>query len=67
MTMGNWHGTGYIVTNPKTGTGAYMISGGLNGGSTTDDVTFAYMMDIGFSIWDIVEVLKRQGIIASQR
>lgn len=57
VTMGNWHGTGYIVTNPETGTGAYMISGGLNGGSTTDDVTLAYMVDIGFSIWDMAEAL----------
>ncbi len=55
--MGNWHGTGYIVTNPDTGAGAYMISGGLNGGSTTDDVTLAYMVDIGFSIWDMAEAI----------
>jgi hypothetical protein len=27
-----WIGCGYIITNPNTGTGAYMISGGLNGG-----------------------------------
>ena len=35
ITMGDWHGTGYIVTNPETGAGAYMIFGGLNGGSTS--------------------------------
>ena len=57
VTVGNWHGTGYIVTNPETGTGAYMISGELNGGSTTDDVTLAYMVDIGFSIWDMAEAI----------
>ena len=57
VTMGDWHGTGYIVTNPETGTGAYMISGELNGGSTTDDVTLAYMVDIGFSIWDMAEAI----------
>ncbi len=34
ITIGNWTGTGYIVTNPETGAGEYMISGGLNGGST---------------------------------
>ncbi len=34
VTMGDWSGTGYIVTNPATGVGEYMISGGLNGGST---------------------------------
>ncbi len=32
VTMGDWTGTGYIVTNPETGEGSYMISGGYNGG-----------------------------------
>ena len=27
-----WHGTGYIITDTATGAGAYMISGGFNGG-----------------------------------
>ncbi len=31
MQINDWIGTGYIVTNPETGTGAYMISGGLAG------------------------------------
>ena len=29
----NWTGVGYIVLDPETGAGAYMISGGLAGGS----------------------------------
>lgn len=29
---GWWTGTGYVVTNPTTGAGAYMISGGYAGG-----------------------------------
>ena len=33
MTIGSWSGTGYMVIDPETGAGAYMISGGLNGGS----------------------------------
>lgn len=33
VTIGDWHGIGYIVTNPATGVGEYMISGGLNGGA----------------------------------
>lgn len=57
ITMGDWYGTGYIVTNPETGAGAYMISGGLNGGSVTEDVTLAYLVDIGFSIWDMAEAI----------
>lgn len=28
----NWQGSGYIIIDPNTGSGAYMISGGLNGG-----------------------------------
>jgi transglutaminase-like putative cysteine protease len=33
---GNWRGLGYIVIDPETGAGAYLIDGGFNGG--TDDV-----------------------------
>ena len=33
MTIGSWSGTGYMVIDPETGAGAYMISGGLNGGA----------------------------------
>lgn len=32
---GNWRGLGYIVIDPETGAGAYLIDGGFNGG--TDD------------------------------
>ncbi len=56
MTMGDWSGTGYIVTNPETGAGAYMISGGLNGGAASEEVTLAYMVDVGFSLWDMAEI-----------
>jgi len=28
-----WSGTGYIVADPATGAGAYLLNGGLNGGS----------------------------------
>ncbi len=31
----DWIGAGYIIRNPVTGAGAYMISGGLAGGSST--------------------------------
>jgi len=27
-----WSGAGYIITDPRTGSGAYKISGGVNGG-----------------------------------
>ena len=35
VTIGSWSGSGYIVLDPKSGAGAYMISGGLNGGSSS--------------------------------
>jgi hypothetical protein len=31
----DWVGAGYIIRNPQTGAGAYMISGGIAGGSST--------------------------------
>ena len=33
ITMGGWTGAGYIILDPTSGSGAYRISGGLNGGS----------------------------------
>ena len=34
ITLNGWSGTGYIILDPNTGAGAYMIGGGLDGGST---------------------------------
>ncbi|MBI5075876.1 MAG: transglutaminase domain-containing protein [Nitrospirae bacterium] len=31
ITFNGWTGCGYIITDPNTGAGAYMISGGMNG------------------------------------
>jgi len=33
ITFNDWKGCGYIIINPDTGSGAYMISGGLSGGA----------------------------------
>lgn len=46
ITMGQWHGTGYIVTNLATGAGEYIISGGLNGGITATEVNITYILNI---------------------
>jgi len=35
----DWKGVGYVVLDPITGTGAYMISGGLAGGGTAKILT----------------------------
>lgn len=32
INFNGWNGCGYIITNPETGAGGYMISGGTNGG-----------------------------------
>jgi len=37
VSVPGWSGAGYIVIDPKTGDGAYLISGGTNGGFTTMD------------------------------
>ncbi|NIE95935.1 hypothetical protein F3J02_05510 [Acinetobacter sp. Tr-809] len=33
VNFNGWSGSGYIITDPNNGSGAYMISGGLNGGA----------------------------------
>ncbi|MFQ5814373.1 MAG: hypothetical protein ACE5I2_14445, partial [Anaerolineae bacterium] len=32
----NWNGVGYIILDPQTGAGAYLISGGIAGGATVE-------------------------------
>lgn len=39
INFNGWSGSGYILTDPNTGSGAYMISGGANGG-------FAYALGL---------------------
>lgn len=39
VTIGDWSGTGYIILDPATGAGSYMISGGLNGGEIPMELT----------------------------
>lgn len=38
VSLNGWSGSGYIITDPNNGSGAYMISGGLNGGAILDPV-----------------------------
>ena len=42
-----WIGCGYIINNPETGAGAYMISGGLSGAAIMTYIA----MGITFSAW----------------
>lgn len=36
ITVGGWHGTGYVYLEPATGAAAYVISGGINGTVSTN-------------------------------
>lgn len=36
VSVGGWRGAGYIVEDPQTGNGAYLLSGGANGGELYD-------------------------------
>ncbi len=36
ITVGNYAGIGYVIQDPETGEGAYLIDGGLNGGVQPD-------------------------------
>jgi len=36
--LNEWNGVGYVVLDPTTGAGAYMISGGMSGGSLTYNI-----------------------------
>lgn len=58
VTYGDWEGFGYIITTPETGGAAYMISGGINGGSTDGLVSLAYLVNIGTSIVDVIDALR---------
>ncbi len=42
ITQSGWTGVGYIVSNPTDGSGAYRISGGLNGGDSSTNTSTVY-------------------------
>ena len=44
VSVPGWTGTGYMVIDPATGNGAYMISGGGNGGWA--EIAFAVFLDV---------------------
>lgn len=58
VTMGDWSGTGYIVTNPETGAGAYMISGGLNGGATCDSIDAGFIVSEMYLSYTLVSTME---------
>ena len=54
----DWKGIGYIVLDPRSGAGAYMISGGLAGGS------WALIMKCFKEIKDFVERILKSSLLA---
>jgi hypothetical protein len=70
----DWHGDGYVVTDPDTGAGAYVISGGLDGSGTATigDQLSSFFGDISKNFaFDFTEsaikfVFKLGGGIASK-
>ncbi|MBQ8528096.1 MAG: hypothetical protein IJ429_06435, partial [Lachnospiraceae bacterium] len=66
LTKGAWTGTGYMIMDPATGAGAYMINGGLtgeeiSGGAVTDEVTLYMLLGMICSFY--VEVVCIAGIV----
>ena len=55
-----WKGSGYIISDPNAGTGAYMISGGFNGG----EVPFAQGFVVGM-LWAALAVGAVVGLIGA--
>ncbi len=55
VSIDGWTGSGYIIMDPDTGAGAYRISGGLNGGSTSGRVTMYAVLGLVLAVVDIVE------------
>lgn len=60
--MGDWKGTGYMVTDPDTMATAYMISGGLNGGYSQETVELAF---IGNALLNVIDIALACGNIVS--
>ncbi len=55
--IGSWAGYGYILMDSHTGAGAYMISGGTNGGMTPELIGIAGLVDIALAVVNLVETV----------
>ena len=47
ITVPGWRGSGYILTDPETGAGSYMIDGGKNGGFLEGEGFSGAMLIVG--------------------
>lgn len=75
ITFNGWTGCGYIIVDPTTGAGAYMISGGMNGAAITLILTAFLLLAVAIAIGPVALVvvslllpiyLSFQGWLASQ-
>jgi hypothetical protein len=53
VTIGEWQGAGYIVLDPESGAAAYMIGGGIAGGSSAWVVNLTALAGLIISITDL--------------
>lgn len=53
ISYNGWTGCGYSITDPETGAGAYMISGGSSGSDTKVDKNYWSEFDTLFTVLDI--------------
>ncbi|WP_428738391.1 hypothetical protein, partial [Sulfurimonas sp.] len=67
VSVPGWSGAGYAIIDPTTGSDAYMISGGENGGQYTPEDSFMIMMlSILSAQYDILlEILKKAPSVIS--
>ena len=65
MKINDWEGSGYIVLDKETGSAAYMISGGLSGGSTSIKVKLAILVNLAMIIYDMFQAIAIIGAAAS--
>jgi hypothetical protein len=57
LTVSQWSGIGYIISDPATGAGAYLISGGSGGVDTIEKKEMVMEIQRGISLWDLITCL----------
>lgn len=65
ITVPGWQGAGYVIQDPDTGSGAWKISGSLNGGVISWDDIATFLVGLFDSlVKNIAEVLDRSGFFS---
>ncbi|MBU1213706.1 MAG: hypothetical protein KKA63_00560, partial [Gammaproteobacteria bacterium] len=58
ITLSGWTGSGYIISDPATGSGAYKIAGGANGGALLKTKLLEIAFEEGIKLSPIVAVVE---------